>query len=114
MFFLFEEFSYSCFPIMLFLTTRNGINNEQQFEAGRVLHVYCIVLIMQTSDQEIIPKKSLKARIMKWLGLTNEVTIKLYHGYGHVEQMSIHGHIFKLSPLPRRKYRKSFIHNTWA
>jgi len=69
---------------------------------------------MQTSDQQIIPKKSLKARIMKWLGLTNEVTIKLYHGYGHVEQFTIHGHIFKLSPLPRRKYRKSFIHNTWA
>lgn len=69
---------------------------------------------MQTSDQQIIPKKSLKARLMNWLGLTNEITIKIYHGYGHVEQMTIHGHVFKLSPLPRRKYRKSFIHNTWA
>ncbi len=51
---------------------------------------------------------------MKWLGLTNEVTIKLYHGYGHADKMTINGHVFKLSPLPRKKYRKSFIHNTLA
>jgi phosphatidate phosphatase APP1 len=51
---------------------------------------------------------------MNWLGLTNEVTIKAYHGYGHVEMMTIFGHVFKLSPIPRRKYRQSFLRNTWA
>ncbi len=51
---------------------------------------------------------------MKWLGLTNRVTIKVYHGYGHADQLNIYGHVFKLSPLPRKKYRKSFIRNTWA
>ncbi|MFL5809310.1 MAG: App1 family protein [Flavisolibacter sp.] len=69
---------------------------------------------MQTGNPQQKPRKSLKARLMKWLGLTNEVTIKLYHGYGHAEQLTIHGHVFKLSPLPRKKYRKSFIRNTWA
>lgn len=58
--------------------------------------------------------KGLKARLMNWLGLTNEVTIKLYHGYGHTEQLVIYGHVFKLSPTPRKKYRKSFLRNTWA
>jgi phosphatidate phosphatase APP1 len=51
---------------------------------------------------------------MRWLGLTNEVTIKVYHGYGHDGQLTIYGHVFRLSTLPRKKYRKSFIHNTWA
>lgn len=51
---------------------------------------------------------------MKWLGLTNEVTIKIYHGYGHPEQLTIYGHVLAISPLPRIKYRKSFIRNTLA
>ena len=58
--------------------------------------------------------KSIKARLMKWLGLTNEVTIKPYHGYGHADQMTVYGHVFRLSPLPRKKYRKSFLRNTLA
>jgi len=51
---------------------------------------------------------------MNWLGLTNEVTIKVYHGYGNADNLTIHGHVFRLSPLPRKKYRKSFLRNTWA
>ncbi|HEY0355588.1 MAG TPA: phosphatase domain-containing protein, partial [Flavisolibacter sp.] len=69
---------------------------------------------MQTTDQEQKQSKGLKARLMNWLGLTNEITIKPYHGYGHADQMTTYGHIFKLSPLPRKKYRKSFIYNTLA
>ena len=58
--------------------------------------------------------KNWKARLMNWLGLTNEVTIKVYHGYGHAEQITVYGHVFQLSPLPRKKYRKSFVRNTLA
>ena len=65
---------------------------------------------MQTSH----PIFFLKKRLLNWLHLTDEVTIKVYHGYGHAEQMGIHGHVLKLSPLPRKKYRKSFIRNTLA
>lgn len=67
---------------------------------------------MQTNDQQ--KPMGLKHRFMRWLGLTNEVTIKVYHGYGYGEQLVTYGHVFKLSPTPRKKYRKSFLRNTWA
>src|SRR6476659_3513757 len=67
---------------------------------------------MQTAETR--KPKGLKARLLRWLGLTNEVTIKVYHGYGYVEQFNIYGHVFSLSPLPRKKYRKSFVRNTLA
>lgn len=75
-----------------------------------MLIVLCF--IMQTNDQQ--KPAGWKARFMNWLGLTNEVTIKVYHGYGHEEQLVIYGHVFKLSPKPRKTYRKSFLRNTWA
>ena len=68
--------------------------------------------VMQMNDQQ--KPAGLKARLMNWLGLTNEVTIKVYHGYGYANQFVIYGHVFKLSPKPRKKYRKSFLRNTWA
>jgi phosphatidate phosphatase APP1 len=60
------------------------------------------------------PSKSLRKRLMSWLRLTNEVTIKVYHGYGHTQKMMIHGHVFRIGPMPRKKYRRSFVHNTLA
>lgn len=67
---------------------------------------------MQTHSQQ--KPRSLKARFMHWLGLTHEITIKLYHGYGHGDQLLVYGHVFALGPTPRKKYRKSFLRNTWA
>ncbi|MEI6948722.1 phosphatase domain-containing protein [Paraflavisolibacter sp. H34] len=52
--------------------------------------------------------------MLHWLGLTNEIQVKVYHGYGQEKRMVIHGHVLRLSPLPRSRYRKSFIHNTLA
>jgi phosphatidate phosphatase APP1 len=69
---------------------------------------------MLSNDQQDQAPKSIRTRLMKWLGLTDEVTIKSYHGYGHADQMTVYGHVFRLSPLPRKKYRKSFVHNTLA
>lgn len=69
---------------------------------------------MLSTEREQQPALSLKRRLMNWLGLTNKVTIKVYHGYGHAEQLTIYGHVFRFSPLPRKKYRKSFIRNTLA
>ncbi|MDQ6812408.1 MAG: DUF2183 domain-containing protein [Bacteroidota bacterium] len=40
--------------------------------------------------------------------------VKVYHGYGNVSQMIVFGHVFNLSPLPRKKYRKNFWTNTFA
>jgi phosphatidate phosphatase APP1 len=67
---------------------------------------------MQTSDQQ--KTSSLKARFMNWLGLTRAVTIKVYHGYGHADQLMVYGHVLKLGPRPRKTYRKSFLRNSWA
>lgn len=66
---------------------------------------------MQTTDQH---NSSWKTRLLNWLGLTNEPTVKVYHGYGQNDRLMIHGHVFKLSPLPRKKYKKSMLHNTLA
>src|SRR4051812_36254921 len=100
------DFSQSCFslPPDMGLIINNNLTGS-----GLCMFIVCI-LIMQTGT----PTKSLKAKLMNWLGLTNEVTIKVYHGYGHADQLMIHGHVFRLSPLPRKKYRKSFLRNTWA
>src|SRR5215218_2006498 len=59
-------------------------------------------------------KKSWRVRFLNWLGLTNELLIKVYHGYGHAEQLVFYGHVFSQSPLPRKNYRKSVLNNTCA
>ena len=68
--------------------------------------------MMQTTDQHKTP--DLRSRFFRWLGLTNEVTVKVYHGYGQSNQLMIHGHVFKRSPLPRKNYRSGVIRNTLA
>jgi phosphatidate phosphatase APP1 len=70
-------------------------------------------MVMQTTDQGRKPA-GLKAKLMRWLRLTDETTIKVYHGYGHTESMSIYGHVLKFGPLPKKKFRRSFIRNTLA
>jgi phosphatidate phosphatase APP1 len=65
-------------------------------------------------ESPIKKKLSLRVRFLNWLGLTNELLIKVYHGYGHTEQLVIYGHVFRQSPLPRKRYNKSVLNNTWA
>ena len=60
------------------------------------------------------PSKSWKTRFLEWFGLTDEITIKVYHGYGHVSHLVIYGHVMALGPLPRRRYTKSLLHNALA
>ena len=52
--------------------------------------------------------------LLRWLGLTDETVIKLYHGYGHANHLVLHGHVLALSPLPRKKYGKSVLNNALA
>lgn len=66
------------------------------------------------TNEKIAFKKDFKTRLLNWLGLTDETIIKVYHGYGHSEQLSIYGHVFKLSPLPRSRYSKSVMNNAIA
>lgn len=67
-----------------------------------------------TSIYQDTAPKNWKTRLLYWLGLTNEIIIKVYHGYGHASQLVVYGHVFRLSPLPRARYTKSLLHNTLA
>ncbi len=60
------------------------------------------------------PKKSFRSRLLQWFGLTDELVVKVYHGYGHANSLVIYGHVLKQSPLPRRKYRKNILNNAFA
>ena len=67
---------------------------------------------MQSTTKSKTP--GLRSRLLRWLGLTDETVIKLYHGYGHVNHLVIHGHVLALSPLPRKRWGKSVLNNAVA
>jgi len=68
-----------------------------------------------TFDAAKIPlRRRIKRALLRWFRLTNEPTVKVYHGYGHVKQLHVFGQVFKLSPFPRKKYRKNIWTNTFA
>lgn len=46
--------------------------------------------------------------------LTNKPVVKVYHGFGNSSQIIVFGHVFKLSPLPRNKFKNNFWTNTFA
>lgn len=53
----------------------------------------------------------------RWLALlriTNTPVVKVYRSYGSADCFLVHGHAFRLSPLPRRKYRRNFWTNFFA
>src|SRR5688500_18022588 len=56
----------------------------------------------------------LENKLLLWFRLTNSPVIKVYNGYGNSQLLIIFGHVFKLSPLPRKKYRRNFITNFFS
>lgn len=70
---------------------------------------------MQTTDQEALAeKRSCKEKLLNLFRLTAKPKVKVYHGYGHNNCLTVFGHVFRLSPFPRKKYRQSFVRNTLA
>jgi phosphatidate phosphatase APP1 len=70
---------------------------------------------MQTTDHtEEAVKRSWKEKLLNWFRLTAQPTVKVYHGYGHENKLTLFGHVFRLSPFPRKQYRQSFLRNTLA
>src|SRR5688572_2850306 len=55
----------------------------------------------------------LKLKILKWLRLTTEPVVKIYHGYGHAEQLIVYGHVLLVSPLPRKRFSSNIFTNTF-
>jgi phosphatidate phosphatase APP1 len=64
------------------------------------------------------PKPSLKVRwkrkFLHWFRLNNQPVVKVYHGYGNDTSLVVFGHVFGLSPLPRKKYRQNIWTNSLA
>ncbi len=75
--------------------------------------IVCANTGMQTANQQL-KKRSWKEKILNWFRLTSQPTIKLYQGYGHMNCLTIFGHVLRRGPLPRKRYRKGVIRNTLA
>lgn len=58
--------------------------------------------------------EGLYKKLLHVFRLTNAPVVKVYHGYGSSTHVIVFGHVFDLSPLPRKKYRKNFWTNTFA
>ncbi len=58
--------------------------------------------------------KKIKRKVLHWLHLTNDPVVKVYNGYGSAEKLVIFGHALRLSPLPRKKYRKNVFRNSYG
>lgn len=65
-------------------------------------------------DKKISLADKIKKNFLNLFRLTNEPVVKVYHGYGNASQMIVFGHVFSLSPLTRKRYRKNFWTNTFA
>jgi phosphatidate phosphatase APP1 len=58
--------------------------------------------------------KKWKEKLFRWMRLTNRPAVKVYHGYGSDGQLVVFGHVLKVSPLPRKRYRRNVFTNTFA
>ena len=54
------------------------------------------------------------SRFLRWMRLTNELTVRVYHGYGQSGRYVIYGHVLSFGPLPRKHFSKNILKNTAA
>lgn len=59
-------------------------------------------------------KDSWKHKILLFFRLTNQWQIRIYRGFGNDSLLTVQGHVLKLGPLPRKKYRKNAVVNLLA
>lgn len=52
--------------------------------------------------------------VLGWFRLTNERTVRVYHGYGHAGRYVIYGHVLGFGPMPRKKFSRNVLKNTAA
>ncbi len=56
----------------------------------------------------------IKRKVLQLLRITNRPVVTLYHGYGNERQIVVYGHVFTMSPLPRKKYNRNIWTNIFA
>lgn len=52
--------------------------------------------------------------LLNRLRISNAPTVKVYRGFGSPDCVVVMGHVFRRSPIPRRKFRQSVVVNTLA
>jgi phosphatidate phosphatase APP1 len=67
-----------------------------------------------SKEKKISVLKSLKQKIFFLFRLNYNPVIKVYHGFGNTQKIIVMGHVFKLSPMPRKTYRKNWIVNFFS
>lgn len=58
--------------------------------------------------------KKWREKLFRLFRLTNRPVVKVYHGYGANGQLVIMGHVLRLSPVARKKFRKNIWTNSFA
>lgn len=58
--------------------------------------------------------KRLKHKIYFWFRLIDRPVVKVYNGYGNLNSILVMGHVSRLSPMPRKTYRKNWITNFFS
>ena len=53
-------------------------------------------------------------RILWRFRLTNDPVVQVYSGYGNRKYIFLYGHVFKFSPVPRKRFRGSYVTNAFA
>src|SRR6476661_1203501 len=67
-----------------------------------------------TGEKRISFVKRLKLKMLYALRLTHQPVVHVYNGYGHATHLMVFGHVFDLSPLPRKHYSSNIFTNTFA
>lgn len=58
--------------------------------------------------------EKIRQKILHAFRLTDQPIVKVYHGFGNDKKLTVFGHVFLFSPLPRKHYSKNFLTNTFA
>ncbi len=68
-----------------------------------------------SAAKQLPPRKGgWRNKILTALRITNRPVVKVYQGFGTATQLTIQGHVLRLSPLTRSKYTQNFWINTFA
>lgn len=53
-------------------------------------------------------------KFLRGFRLTDHPVVKVYHGFGNQHRVTVIGHVFRFSPIPRKHYSKNWLTNTFA
>jgi phosphatidate phosphatase APP1 len=59
-------------------------------------------------------RERMRQKVLHAFRLTDQPVVKVYHGFGNEKKLSVFGHVFLFSPVPRKHYSKNFLTNTFA